>query len=122
MTTFIAYFWVAIGGAMGSVARFAMARNIDSTRFPYATLAANLLAAFILGLLAAAVAKQSLPPSAKWWGITGFCGGLSTFFTFSNENFLLLKANQYDALLLNVLLNLLGCFVAIVIGYQIHKA
>lgn len=121
MNSLIPYFWVAIGGALGSVARFAMAQNISSTRFPYATLAANLIAAFILGLLAAAVAKHSLTLSAKWWGITGFCGGLSTFSTFSNENFLLLKANQYEALLLNIALNVVGCLLAVWVGYVCYK-
>lgn len=69
------------------MARFAISQwvTVDKNGFPWATFLANTLACFVLGLAIALVAKEALSPPYKLLLMTGFCGGFSTFSTFSAE-------------------------------------
>lgn len=70
----------------------------------YGTLSANAIGAYIIGLaLAYADAHPHLSPSVKLFIITGFCGGLTTFSTFSAEVVALLQANRPIAAGINVM-------------------
>lgn len=66
---------VAVGGALGAVLRFALARAADRPLLPWGTLAANLVASAVLGMLAAGA-----PPSPEWQLLVmvGVLGSLST--------------------------------------------
>lgn len=98
---------VFIGGGLGSVARFAMARWLAQPlpHFPWATFWTNLLSCVILGTLAGLRLKGLLQPNAQYLLMTGFCGGFSTFSTLSLETWNLLEQQQFNLALLYVLLS-----------------
>ena len=84
---------VAAGGAIGSVCRYLMA-GINTASYPWGTLAVNILGALFIGLLTGLVNKDLLSSEMKLLLVTGFCGGLTTFSTFANESFGLLKGGE----------------------------
>lgn len=85
---------VFIGGGLGSICRFLLASfNLaNPSTIPYGTLLANFISSFILGALAAWFSQKSdTSPSVVLLLTTGFCGGFSTFSTFSLELFQLCR-------------------------------
>ena len=98
---------VALGGAGGSVLRYLLS-NIN-TSFPWGTFAVNVLGSFLIGLLVGLMSKGVLSPEMKLLLVTGFCGGFTTFSTFANESFGMMKADD-------VLLTALYVGASVIIG------
>ena len=100
---------VFVGGGLGAMLRFAISLivvNKWNSFLPMATLGANLLAILIMGLtLNFAEAKFEIYPWVRAFVLIGFCGGLSTFSTFSYETILLLKGYHWSYALGNVLIS-----------------
>ena len=87
--------------------------------FPWATLTANFLASLILGyFLAQAIAGHGTDVK-KALIMTGFCGGFSTFSTFSVESFQLLQDGNYTYAFLNMAVSILVCLLGVLIGYKL---
>lgn len=112
---------VFIGSGLGGVLRFGLSRGLEQTircAFPLATFVANLTACFILGFsLGLALNKTTIiSPTTKLFLTVGFCGGLSTFSTFSRETLTLFQQAQYLILALYVLGSLLVCAAATFLG------
>lgn len=91
--------FVAIGGAVGSAARFALSSMIQrwsGTPFPIGTLVINITGSLLLGfLIRYALGTSSITPEVRALLTTGFCGGYTTFSTFSYESIVLLESGQY---------------------------
>lgn len=86
--------WVFLGGGIGSVLRFALGWWIpESGGFPWATFWVNILSCVVIGGLMAAV--PALGDQTRLLLITGFCGGLSTFSTFSRETVQLVDRGEW---------------------------
>ena len=87
---------IAIGGAAGSVARWAIGSlsPADAT-FPWATLAINVGGSLLLGVLLGAAFMASAPAHLRLALTVGFCGGFTTFSTFSAETVRLLEAGAW---------------------------
>lgn len=106
--------WLAIflGGGAGSVCRYGVYQvmaNWMGKAFPYGTLVANVLSCIALGLILS-VAWKSEQEAWKLMLAVGFCGGFSTFSTFSLESVELIKNGLVWAAIGNVLISILACF------------
>jgi CrcB protein len=104
---------VFIGGGFGSLCRYAISVLLKvNSDFPWPTLLANVLSCLILGLLVYEY-KTEIDHSnfLKPLLIIGFCGGFSTFSTFSIEAFNLMKNEQVALALLYVLISLISCLL-----------
>ncbi len=116
---------VAVGGAAGSMLRFALglwSRSLKNTWWPWGTLAANLVGCFIIGFLFALTIKQKgISENIQLLLATGFCGGLTTFSTFTFENFQMLKQGNWIGFISYTLLSLLAGLGAVVLGWQLVK-
>ncbi|MBK0404746.1 fluoride efflux transporter CrcB [Adhaeribacter sp. BT258] len=111
---------VFIGGGLGSLARYGLARSLNTVAglgFPAGTFLANVLACLILGFVVG-LAEQRLvfsPVMRIFWAV-GFCGGFSTFSTFSYENLLLFQNGQNGTMLIYLVLSLVLCVIAVFSG------
>ena len=83
---------VALGGAIGSVLRYLL--SSINTSFPWGTFGVNVLGSLLIGLFVGLFSKGVLSPDIKLLLVTGFCGGFTTFSTFANESFGLMKAGD----------------------------
>ncbi|MFY0481908.1 fluoride efflux transporter CrcB [Flavobacterium sp. PLA-1-15] len=86
---------IGLGGAIGSMLRYltsVFVARFWENHFPLATFITNVIGCFLIGLFIGFLEKQQLANSdLKWFLITGFCGGYTTFSTFGYENFNLLQ-------------------------------
>src|SRR5262249_29934297 len=97
------YLWVAIGSALGGIARYALA--IAAARawgetFPWGTLIINVLGSFIIGLFFTLTVAEGLMPASvnvRVFVISGICGGFTTFSAFSLQSLELMREGQWPA-------------------------
>jgi fluoride exporter len=111
---------VFIGGGFGSIARFSIGKwitSIHTQHFPYGTLVVNVIACLILGLVIGLVDhRQFISASTRLFWTVGFCGGFSTFSTFSAETISLLQNGFYPSTVFYITASLLFCITATYIG------
>jgi CrcB protein len=114
---------VALGGALGSVARFKLSgwvlQQTPGWRFPAGTLAVNLIGCFIAGLLAGMAVKQDIfTADARVFLFTGLLGGFTTFSAFGLETLLLLKRGETGVALTNVVVSVVVGLLVAWLGYE----
>jgi CrcB protein len=120
--------WVAIGGALGSVARYGCSRAVAlryGEAFPWGTLAVNVAGSLFVGLIAGVSLPGSrlpVPPDARTFLIVGLCGGFTTFSSFSLQTLDLIRNRDFDAAFGNVVLSVVSCLAAVAIGYVLGTA
>ena len=112
--------FVALGGALGSVCRYLVARIIV-TSFPWGTFTVNVLGSLLIGLLVGLTAKGIVSPEMKLILVTGFCGGFTTFSTFANESFSMMKAGDMMMTAFYVTASIIVGMVAVWVGMNISE-
>jgi CrcB protein len=112
---------VGLGGFIGSVARFLVSKLNLSWHFfsiPMGTLTVNVLGSFIIGILVGISAKSDLiSTDLRVFLMVGFCGGFTTFSSFSSENLMLMQNGQVFTVLIYTSLSILLGFLAVYLGY-----
>jgi len=114
---------LALGGALGAVARFYMAGILPVYReFPVGTLLVNSVASFLLGYLYGLIFWGfEVTPEWRVFLGTGFCGALSTFSTFSYETFSLLREREYLLAGLNIAANVIITITLVFAGFLLAR-
>jgi len=119
----MSYLWVALGGALGSMARFGcsgfVATHIGET-FPWGTLLVNASGSLIIGFFATLTG-----PDGRWLAssgtrefvMIGLCGGYTTFSSFSLQTLSLVQEGQWFRAGANVLASVAVCLVAVWLGH-----
>jgi CrcB protein len=115
------FFWVCLGGAVGSGARYLVsgwALEVLGPSFPYGTLAVNLIGSFLLAaLMHLGVDAAAMSPTLRLALTTGVMGGFTTYSTFSYETMQYLQEGAWGIALLNVLGTVVGCLAACFLGW-----
>lgn len=116
-------FYIFIGGGFGSVLRFLISNytqklwNINT--FPLGTFVVNMIGCFLIGVFTSYFIK--IDNHLKFLLITGFCGGFTTFSTFSAENISLWENGNYFILSLYILLSVIVGLAAVYFGLNMTK-
>ena len=112
---------VAVGGALGSVSRYALStavQRFSSPFFPYGTFVVNVLGCLVFGIIMGAARERFvLGPSERAFLLIGILGGFTTFSTFSYETFALLQDGEFARAFANAAGQLICGLVALWAGY-----
>jgi fluoride exporter len=116
--------YVAIGGALGSVARFVLGTLVQQrvgAGFPFGTLLVNVTGSIAIGaIMRWGTAGAWVSPETRLFLVTGLCGGYTTFSTFSYETARLLEDGEQSRaalyVVLSVVLSLAGTFAGFVLA------
>lgn len=114
--------FVALGGALGAVLRYLISLLPYKGNFPMLTLVTNLLGAIIIGIIVGiAEENKNTPENLVLFLKTGFCGGFTTFSTFSLETLNLWQKKNYGLSALYAGLSLVFCVVGVYVGKMLVK-
>lgn len=121
----LAYLWVALGGALGSVSRFWISGLVAERYgnvFPWGTLVANVTGSALIGFLGALTSPEGRLDSqsrafATQFFMLGVCGGYTTFSSFSLQTLNLLRDREWLYAGGNVALSVVLCLIAVWLGY-----
>jgi CrcB protein len=114
--------FVALGGALGSVARALAGLVVPAGRLPWATMAVNLAGALLIGWLMArfAAGGEGSGRAQAFW-IVGVCGGFTTFSAFSWQTFEQMQRGAWGAAAANVVLSVGLCLAATWAGWKLAQ-
>jgi len=116
---------VAIGGALGSVARFLLSGMLQvqsNSVMPWGTFTVNVLGCFVMGLVTSLAATHGcISPAMKLLLTTGFCGGFTTFSTFSHEALVMMQGLSTFIALLYVSMSIIVGILAAALGLYLGK-
>jgi fluoride exporter len=119
----IAYLWVALGGALGSIARYGISvvtARIWGSAFPWGTILINVAGSFIIsffGTLTNIGGPLPAGPGLRIFVVVGFCGGFTTFSSFSLQTLELARGNEWLGAFGNVVLSVVLCLLAVAAGH-----
>lgn len=108
---------VALGGALGAVCRYGLSLLPFSSDFSLSTFVTNVLGAFVMGLVIGLSEERKLlsPDLILFWKV-GFCGGFTTFSSFSLETVRLVDQQAYGLALVYSVSSVLFCLIALILG------
>jgi CrcB protein len=120
----VAYLWVAIGGALGSIGRYwfsgVVARQFGEI-FPWGTLLVNISGSFVIGFFATMTAPEGRWFAPPWFRqqffMTGICGGYTTFSSFSLQTLNLMADGEWLYAGANVIFSVFCCLLAVWLGH-----
>ena len=118
------YILIFIGGGLGSIFRFLISKYLEISKgsFPWATLISNFIGCFVIGIfLSWGLKNQNFRSDIFLFTTIGFCGGLTTFSTFSAESILFLKSGDYFNFIAYSLSSLIGGMLFVGLGHLLFK-
>ena len=119
------YFAIALGGALGAVARYSISTymgKLTGAGFPFGTLAVNVLGSFLMGFCAVLIIEHlKMPGYWREFVMVGFLGALTTFSTFSLDGLNLLQNGQINTAILYFVISVVGSVLACVAGWYLTK-
>lgn len=110
---------ISIGAALGALLRWQLGVRLNSLfpAIPPGTLSANIIGGYIIGVAVAYFSQASdIAPEWRLFIITGFCGGLTTFSTFSAEVVSLLQAGRLTVAMSAIAIHVTGSLLATLAG------
>ncbi len=117
------YLLIALGGALGSVARFWLSSiigNLFSATFPWGTLLVNISGSFVIGFFSTLTAPDGrvfASSNTRQFFMTGICGGYTTFSSFSLQTLNLARDGEWLQAGANTVGSVVTCFVAVWLGH-----
>ncbi len=124
----LSYLYIALGGAIGSVARYAVSGSVARAThevFPWGTLTANISGCFVIGLFAVLTGPDGrIPasPDVRQFVMVGICGGYTTFSSFSLQTLVLARDGDMTRAAANVVVSVLFCLVGVYLGSMLGVA
>lgn len=116
---------VGLGSCTGGILRYLVSKLSDSVtdgRFPLGTLAVNLAGCLIIGILSALAEKGGIAnANVRLFLTVGICGGFTTFSTFMNESFQMVRDERYAILLAYMAASIFGGFLFVLAGYALAR-
>jgi len=122
------YLWIAIGGALGSMARFWLATlvaEILGPQFPWGTILINVAGSFVIGFFATFTGPGGrfiASFNARAFVMVGICGGFTTFSAFSLQTLDLARESRWFQAGGNIVLSVVLCLAAVWIGHLLATA
>ena len=121
----MAILWVALGGACGATLRYLVVKvlSLSALNFPLGTLVANVSGSFLIGLLAGSIfLDPKMAQGPRLFFQTGLLGAFTTFSAFSLETMQLWQSGHLKSAVLNILLNVSLCLIAVILGMALGTA
>src|SRR6478672_13582783 len=121
------YFWVAVGGAIGSMARLWLGVKVTlltGFAFPWGTILVNIIGSLVIGFVATLTGPNGrvvVPVNAQAFVMVGLCGGFTTFSAFSLQTLELARDGRWLEASGNVVLSVVLCLVAVWIGHALAE-
>ena len=115
---------VGIGSGIGGICRYliSLIMGFANNGFPWGTFAVNVAGCLLIGILWGVTSRfQSLSPAFTLFFMVGFCGGFTTFSTFSKEGLTLLQTNNYMLFALYTIGSMVLGVIAVALGHLITK-
>jgi fluoride exporter len=111
---------IGLGGAAGSMLRYAVSLAAAGRTFPLGTLLVNIAGSFVIGLVLALSSKnEAFATNWKLFLATGICGGFTTFSAFSAENLQLLQSGKALLSMLYIAISIVAGIAAAWLGYKL---
>jgi len=110
---------IAVGGAVGALLRYLVGgavQRMSAGGFPIGTMFVNVSGCFVIGILLRQFLNMQLSPELRALLIVGFCGGFTTFSTFSAETVGLIEGGEYGRATSYVILSVVLCLSATFMG------
>jgi CrcB protein len=119
----LTYFWVALGGAIGSMARLWLSVQVGlltGLGFPWGTILVNIIGSLVIGFVATLTGpngRVAVPIDAQAFVMVGLCGGFTTFSAFSLQTLELARDGRLLHAGANILLSVVLCLTAVALGH-----
>ncbi len=115
--------YIALGGALGSVARYWVAvwAAPYSRGLPFGTIGINILGSFAIGFfgtLTTTPGRYAVPETARLFFMVGICGGFTTFSSFSLQTLDLLRGGAAGRAMANIVLSVALCLAGVALGHS----
>lgn len=117
----MSFLFVALGGAIGAMGRYAISLISIKTEYPILTLITNILGAILIGFIVGISSKHRVSNHTVLFLKTGVCGGFTTFSTFSLEAYQLFEQKQYVYGGSYVVLSSIACIFGVFCGEKIAE-